>query len=585
MEVTAAEDGQDANVTQPMFSHLVSQARRVRLRSWCVRVVVVSHDPAFLSSFAEFSLKGRLLVWATRLLVVTSLTLPQLYALLPAYWTFSMMNTIFLNMEDTSSSLRYRLYTYLPYGPGGAQVLRMAIWSPKQGIVLLAGLSLFPDKFLNFYGAQVNVTVLPWPPYWDEEDEEAPDGTVVRRYSGSDYLTLQAIAEALNFIIYVVPITTWYEAQARLSDRTSFIIPLNHMTLPGRWEQYDFTHTYEFTLMAFSLAKPGLKPRWQSLYYPLTDEVWAAILVVLIIMPALLYLVSVRRNLRDGEARMSMASVTLEVTGMLVGQNLPLRLPDISSSRLLLTVWLLFAFVIGVAYRGNLTAALTLPKFPPRPETVEQLVNTVDRVTAPALGREWKKFLAVSESKAFRKLAEILIPGPTPQEGLLMATKQNTAQMTDLRNMAYTIAKHFTRADGSSQLYLGREPIFPIPAGFPIPFDAPFKTQLDRNLMAIVESGLLKKWVDDTLGETRRKSQRKQREYLAQLDQEEQQRQIAEQRTESGNTITALTLTHMQGPLMLLLLSLVVSGITFMGEILAMNYTKATRTHSLSSVG
>ncbi|XP_071526952.1 uncharacterized protein [Panulirus ornatus] len=108
MEVTAAEDGQDANVTLAMLSHLVSQAKRVRQESWCVRVVLVSHDPAFLAAFAESSLKGRLMAGPNRLLVVTRLSLPQLNALLPAHWTFYMMNTIFLNLEDTNPNLRCR---------------------------------------------------------------------------------------------------------------------------------------------------------------------------------------------------------------------------------------------------------------------------------------------------------------------------------------------------------------------------------------------------------------------------------------------------------------------------------------------
>ena len=67
--------------------------------SWCTVVVVVSHDPAFLVAFAEWSLRGRLLVWATKLVVVTRLALPNVQALLSSYWTFSMMNTVFLNIE------------------------------------------------------------------------------------------------------------------------------------------------------------------------------------------------------------------------------------------------------------------------------------------------------------------------------------------------------------------------------------------------------------------------------------------------------------------------------------------------------
>ncbi|XP_063886466.1 uncharacterized protein LOC135114498 [Scylla paramamosain] len=92
----------DFNVTR-RFSLLVPLARQVRQLSWCATIVVVSRELAFLTAFAEWSLRGRLLVWATKLVVLTRLPLPQLHALLSAYWTFSMMNTVFLNMENNYS--------------------------------------------------------------------------------------------------------------------------------------------------------------------------------------------------------------------------------------------------------------------------------------------------------------------------------------------------------------------------------------------------------------------------------------------------------------------------------------------------
>ena len=64
--------------------------------------------------------------------------------------------------------------------------------------------------------------------------------------------------------------------------------------------------------------------------------------------------------------------------GMLLGQNLPKRLSITSSIRVLVAAWLMFAFILAVAYRSNLTASLTLPKYPPRPETLQEVVDTVD---------------------------------------------------------------------------------------------------------------------------------------------------------------------------------------------------------------
>ncbi|MPC51397.1 hypothetical protein E2C01_045241 [Portunus trituberculatus] len=121
-------------------------------------MVVVSLDHDFLGAFAEWSLKGRLLVWTTKLVVVTRLNIPQLQILLPAHWTFSMMNTVFLNIEGTSEQTRrcvmyaYRcgMYTYLPYSVNGSQIVKIAFWTPARGFKHLSSASYFQEKFEKF---------------------------------------------------------------------------------------------------------------------------------------------------------------------------------------------------------------------------------------------------------------------------------------------------------------------------------------------------------------------------------------------------------------------------------------------------
>lgn len=85
---------------------VVVAALRVRQRSWCVRVVVVSRDPTFLLFFAESSLQHRLLLWSTRLLVLTDVQDHEVRHLLRANWTFSMMNTVFLSLKNDPENLR-----------------------------------------------------------------------------------------------------------------------------------------------------------------------------------------------------------------------------------------------------------------------------------------------------------------------------------------------------------------------------------------------------------------------------------------------------------------------------------------------
>lgn len=76
--------------------------------------------------------------------------------------------------------------------------------------------------------------------------------------------------------------------------------------------------------------------------------------------------------------RTKLGRAAQDLTGMLLGQSPPQGLPRRSSTRVLVGAWLLFSMVVVYVYKGNLTASLMLPKYPPRPETLAELVTAVD---------------------------------------------------------------------------------------------------------------------------------------------------------------------------------------------------------------
>ena len=76
--------------------------------------------------------------------------------------------------------------------------------------------------------------------------------------------------------------------------------------------------------------------------------------------------------------RYSVDLAYMEILGTFIGENVTKSLPKSDSGRTLIVGWLIFAFIIGTGYSGNLKANLTLPKYPPRIETVDELVESVD---------------------------------------------------------------------------------------------------------------------------------------------------------------------------------------------------------------
>ncbi|KAG7159494.1 putative olfactory ionotropic receptor IR4-like 1, partial [Homarus americanus] len=136
-----AAEGKSPNMTEALLSRLVAQARRVRQVSWCVTVVVVSDDSAFLAASAEWIFKGRLLVWTNRLLALTRRPLSHLRHL---HTSFSMMNAMLLLLDDTSGYPRCSgmCTSHSSIRPG----VRDSDVVPLHGLVLTTHLLLFPTS-------------------------------------------------------------------------------------------------------------------------------------------------------------------------------------------------------------------------------------------------------------------------------------------------------------------------------------------------------------------------------------------------------------------------------------------------------
>ena len=66
----------------------------------------------------------------------------------------------------------------------------------------------------------------------------------------------------------------------------------------------------------------------------------------------------------------------LENFALLMGQSVEFKFYNRNSPELLSGIWLIFAFIVSTVYRSNLTASLTYPTYPPRPETLSELVKT-----------------------------------------------------------------------------------------------------------------------------------------------------------------------------------------------------------------
>ncbi|XP_063875872.1 uncharacterized protein LOC135108640 isoform X2 [Scylla paramamosain] len=542
----------DTNLTDALHSRAMSQVHRLRLLSWCVTVVVMSNDPSFLAAFAEASDNERLLLWETRLLVITSLDMPLLRRLLQDYWSFSMMNAMFLTSKAEENHERCQLYVHLPYSPAGAQVVRVGSWSTAHGLIPLDGYTFFPEKYNNFHSMSINVTWFPMPPYFEEIESHLKTNQMAS-FTGRGYRMLEVIAEALNFTINVMPFENWNVVRENIISRKAFIRPIKLAILPRFEKLYDFTMFIERATLGFTMTKPTIKPNWQSLSHPLQPEVWGSVVAtVLLAFIVLMWMNSSGEN-KESETWL----VVRQVVGTLLDEAITGELPRKSSTRVMLTAWLIFSFIVGTVYRSNLTASLTAPKYPRRAETLADLVATGAKIAMPPDMVNFVIGFKKSDSKLFKAVSERAEFVASFKEGIEQVSHKHKAYIYERLNMKALIAEHFTNQRGFTPLYVARDNILAGYCGWPLAPNTPFKTHLDRYIMDFHGGGLIEKWTTLVLEK-------------AGFDSRQRQSKTEESSSESlqdtDKVTMALTLVHMQGPLFLFIAGALLSLAVFLGE-------------------
>ncbi|XP_063875878.1 ionotropic receptor 21a-like [Scylla paramamosain] len=539
----------NVHLAESHITKVVKQARRLRQSSWCVTVVVLSDDPIFLGAFAEASDKGRMLVWKTRLIVVTRVTMPQLQTLLQDYWTYSMMNTMFITQEE-KSVYRWQGYVHIPYSPTGAQVKRVGNWRQINSILLADGQKLFPEKYSNFNGMDVNMTWFPLPPYWMPNNGSASKNYTGSTFSGRDVTIIETIAGALNFSIHLVPYRGTENWMLPLRSREALVRPIILPIMPHMLEEFEITFFVEPSTLAFTMAKPVLKPNWQSLFYPLQTDVWGYVAAtVIVVFMVLLLMKSEGENKSQGPWQ-----VMKQVFGTLLDEAIHGELPRRSSTRLVLTAWMIFAFIVGTVYRSNLTACLTVPTYPTRAENLADLFHMGVKITMlPEMVMFYKSFKE-SGSEVLETLADSMAYVPTSVEGLHQAITKNKAYLYERLHMELKVAEHFTKKDGSTPLYVTQRNFMSGYSTFILVRNTPFKASLDHFILAFHEAGLIRKWTTDVMAMKKREIKKRKKS------------EINEKQEERKKGTLALTLIHMQGPFFLYLAGIILSFLAFLFE-------------------
>ncbi|KAK7085878.1 hypothetical protein SK128_006581, partial [Halocaridina rubra] len=464
--------------------HLAENTHELR-SFFCIAMVVCSLNTEFLEAYAEWANLTRIMPWEIKTIILTHLENSEVNEIMSNHWTFSMMNIMLVNVQS-SSPVRCDIFAYFYYHRSTKSVLqRIVSWKKGSGFFAFTEYSFFPEKYENCHGGIFNTITFIFPPYMMYVEKKAPNGTMVPTLAGREIYVWEAIAKAMNFslVIHVrdptIPSVFWIP----IDERTAFARSMKLPFLPHMMSRYDYSVFIEDTMVAFTMKKPSLKPRWQSLYYPLTELVWLSTLIALFVVPAVMLILSTV----GGNTHITRNTVFEDAYRILLCQSVSdQRIPATSSARVLVVTWLIFTFIIGSAYRGNLIGFLTIPKYPKRPETLAEMIASGAGTLFPNLLKLFLVYFTASNSTLSRTLVSRSSVIPTFGEGVKILMKyENTSVMYERFVAELIIVENYTAIDGTTPLYVAKGMVLPGWEGYPAMPDSPFTHNVNKVILAI----------------------------------------------------------------------------------------------------
>ncbi|XP_047495877.1 glutamate receptor ionotropic, kainate glr-3-like [Penaeus chinensis] len=314
-------------------------------------------------------------------------------------------NHVTLIEYGRTASATFHVFTSRPFRPtrtGYAVKSPIGAWNKR---LFATKAELFPERFATLDGAvlQLGSWCDDFPFLYSEGD-----GCV-----GSTLELLDVIAAQLNFS-YVVQMEpadhnwgskengTWTGMLGDLVYNDKDLVVNSLLLTEQPFVEFDSTYPYHLESYAFILEIPPPVPQWRGLLYPFTKLMWGTVIATTLVVIILLQLcLTIAPDTQDA------SQVFLLVWAGVVKQSVNHRLGT-SWTRLWAGFWWLATLIITTGYTSNLVAFLTVPVYPTRIETVDQLAASGLRICMQDYGSFLPDALRVSADPSLRHLGESL---------------------------------------------------------------------------------------------------------------------------------------------------------------------------------
>ncbi|XP_068248214.1 glutamate receptor 1-like [Palaemon carinicauda] len=424
----------------------------------------------------------------------------------------------------------FRVWTWKPF-VAGKQLVDLGTWNKKD---FRTKRRLFIDRFddMSEKTMQIFAQTVDRPLFYEDLEGQI---------KGINLKILQTMSSSLRFALNISAKfdVSWTEVLEPVKDGKNDIFINFSLMTPERMREYHMTVPYLMEGYGIMLEVPPLLPRWKNMLYPFEFYVWIATLVSVISM-------SITYHLIYQEYEKSFVINAISVFQCLLLNSMS-TIPKLWRIRLFLFLWCVVSWILHICYTSNLIAVLTVPAFPKKIETMQELADSDYRLCVLDYGDPVPEALEISDHPDLAKLGRKIDRVPLDYTffwGGIERCVYKVLNGTHAHLDFWSFIQIFYRILGhGSKTYRLKERLYP---GYLVLLTykhSPWKYKIDIELQRLTEAGLIKKWLADTMEDFK--------EYFSE---------------EKSDGLQPFSLSHLQGPFYMYIGGVYISLMCFCGE-------------------
>ncbi|XP_059619128.1 uncharacterized protein LOC132263401 [Phlebotomus argentipes] len=283
-------------------------------------------------------------------------------------WDLHVVNVNVVTYDPYKTDRAF-LHTYFPYKPEKCGQVKSVISGVFHEDHFINKITIFPDKFSDFYGCKLTIGTLNLSPYLIIKSYE--NGSF--DFSGVEGLVANNLADRLNFTLQLKLSNVPELHDMLFRGEVDVIAAAYPSRIPARGSLLSSTIPYFFSNLILFVPPGRNLTAMEKILYPFNITVWTSILAVFIIWTVVVIVgkfLPVRKRIFIFGFNNHFPFVN--VINVFLGGSMPSS-PRRNFARFLLISWIILSLVVRTSYQGALFGFLKESKGPVLVDSIEEM--------------------------------------------------------------------------------------------------------------------------------------------------------------------------------------------------------------------